>query len=245
MLWSIQCYGVPVTYILRYFRIVFYTVGFLTPLVIWCLFDRSGTPTVRVARRWARAVLRTSGIHVEVVGLESLDLDSPGIVMSNHCSVVDIPVLAAALPTPFRFVAKKELTWIPIFGWALALSDQIVVDRKRHLNALRALEEGAAKVHGGTKVLVFPEGTRSSGDDLLPFKAGCFHLAIAKGWPVIPVGILGAEAITPKGSLRVEPGTVRVVLGKAVPTAGREGLKARQLMAEVRTEIQTLLAPKA
>jgi len=233
---------VVVFYVLRYFRIVAYTVLFCTPLLVWSALDRSGDPTVRVARRWARSLLRTTGVKVRVEGLAFCSTDRPGVLMSNHRSVFDILALIETLPTPFRFVAKKELTYIPIFGWALALSGQIIVDRGDRSRAIGALQRAAAKIRGGTKVLVFPEGTRGEDQEMLPFKSGGFHLAPANEWPILPVAIIGSEKITPKGSLRVEPGEILLVFGEPIATAGRSELTVSALKSEVREEVAALIA---
>ena len=203
--------------------------------------DRSGEPTVRVARVWVRWILGTIGIRVEVEGLEHCDLENPGVVMSNHRSVFDIAALVHVMPTSFRFVAKKELTRVPFFGWALALSQQIIIDRKSRARAIRAMAEGAKQIRGGTKVLVFPEGTRSETEEMRPFKSGGFHLAITNGWPVIPLGVAGSDEITPKGSLRVEPGTIRLVFGPPVSTVGLDDSERNRLKREVRSRIEQLI----
>lgn len=230
-----------VFYVLRYLRIVAYTVLFCTPLLGWSLLDRSGDPTVRVARLWARSLLRTTGVKIRVEGLAFCPRDLPGVLMSNHRSAFDILALIQTLPTPFRFVAKRELTYIPIFGWALALSQQIIVDRRNRSRAIGALQRAAEHIRGGTKVLVFPEGTRGEKEEMLPFKSGGFHLALANEWPILPVAIIGSDKITPKGSLRVEPGEILLVFGAPIPTAGRPELRAAGLKSEVREAIADLI----
>lgn len=229
-------------YVLRYFAIAVYTVICTTPLMVWSLIDRSGEPTVRVARVWVRWILRTIGIEVRTAGLEHLDRHNPGVVMSNHRSVFDIPALIEVMPTTFRFVAKKELTRIPFFGWALALSGQIIIDRSQRSRAIHAMEEAARHITGATKVLVFPEGTRSETHEMLPFKSGGFHLAIANGWPIFPVGIAGSDAVTPKGSLRVEPGRICMVFGEPIPTAGLAEGERRALKERVRERVAELIS---
>ncbi|MFP6665426.1 MAG: lysophospholipid acyltransferase family protein [Deltaproteobacteria bacterium] len=232
-------------YVLRYLAIVVITVVCLSPLLVWSLIDRSGEPGVRLARVWARWILRAIGIRVETVGLENLDLERPGVLMSNHRSAFDIVALVVALPTSFRFVAKKELTYIPIFGWVLALSGQIVIDRSKRAQAIHMMEEAARHIQGATKILIFPEGTRSGTDEMRAFKSGGFHLAQTQGWPIFPVGIAGSEAVTPKGSLRIERGTIRLVFGERIAT-GESGAKSRnQLRDETRQQINGLIAQAA
>ena len=228
-------------YVFRYLVIAVQTVIITTPMFFWSLVDRSGEPTVRLARIWVRWMLGAIGIEVRTVGAENLDRENPGVLMSNHRSVFDIPALIHTVPTSFRFVAKKELTRIPFFGWALAVSGQILVDRSRRSKAIGALKEAARHIVGGTKVLVFPEGTRSDTAEMLPFKSGGFHLAIANGWPIFPVGIAGSDAITPKGSLRVEPGRICIVFGEPIETAGITETERSALKEQVRQRVSELI----
>jgi 1-acyl-sn-glycerol-3-phosphate acyltransferase len=229
------------TYVLRYLAMVVITVVCLSPLLVWSLIDRSGEPGVRLARIWARWILRAIGIRVETIGLENLSLDHPGVLMSNHRSVADIAALIVALPTSFRFVAKKELTYIPIFGWALAVSGQIVIDRSKRTKAIHAMVDAARHIQGATKIIIFPEGTRSETAEMRAFKSGGFRLAQAYGWPIFPVGIAGSNAITPKGSLRIERGTIRMVFGEGISTVGREGESRDLLKDETRAQITALI----
>jgi 1-acyl-sn-glycerol-3-phosphate acyltransferase len=230
-----------VIYVFRYLIFVVLTVVCLSPLLVWSLLDRSGEPGVRLARVWSRWVMWAIGIRVEAVGLENLDLERPGVLMSNHRSVFDILALIVALPTSFRFVAKKELTWIPIFGWVLALSGQIVIDRSKRANAIRVMEDAARHIRGATKVVIFPEGTRTEAGEMRPFKSGGFHLALARGWPIFPVGIAGSDTITPKGSLRIERGTIQLAFGAPIRTAGRAGVSRDGLKVETRERIAELI----
>ena len=127
-------------------------------------------------------------------------------------------------------MAKRELTWIPLFGWAIRLGGHVVIDRGRNERAVASLRRAAARVREGVNVIIFPEGTRSETGDMRPFKSGGFHLALEAGVPILPVTISGSRRLTPKGSLRVESGRVEVRYGKPIETRGvpleeREALK--------------------
>jgi 1-acyl-sn-glycerol-3-phosphate acyltransferase len=207
-------------YVVRYALIVLYTV-------IWgglgCsvgLLDRSGESVVWMARRWVGWILATCGIEVDCAGLESLDPKQPYVLMSNHQSVFDIGAIIATLPISFRFVAKRELTWIPFFGWALVAGGHVIIDRGRRERAVRSLRHAAERIRQGTNVIIFPEGTRSATEALGEFKSGGFHLAIQAGVPVLPISVSGSRRITPKKSLRIESGRIRVHYGTPIPTKG-------------------------
>jgi len=208
-----------VVHLARLAFIGLYTVVVGTAACLVALVDRSGRAVVVLGRLWVRAILRVCHVRVEVSGLENVSSDQPQIFMSNHQSVFDIAAIIQSLPVPWRFVAKKELTWIPFFGWALVLSGQIIVDRGNRERAVRSLSRGAQRIRDGVHVIIFPEGTRSETGELGSFKSGGFHLALEAGVPVVPVGVVGSRDVTPKRSLRVHGGTVRVVYGKPIPTA--------------------------
>ena len=217
-------------YVFRYLVAAFSTFVWASLAIIMAPVDRSGESMVWIARQWARWILGGCGIRVEVEGLENIDPQQPYVIMTNHQSVIDIGAVIQTLPISFRFVAKKELIWIPIFGWALPLAGHVIINRGKHNEAVRSLKRAAQRIADGVNVIIFPEGTRSATGDLLPFKSGGFHLAIQAQVPILPATISGTRVITPKRSLRVESGTVKVVYGKPIPTAGlsiddRESLK--------------------
>jgi 1-acyl-sn-glycerol-3-phosphate acyltransferase len=217
-------------YVARFCLIALYTVfwGVLATFVA----PFSGEAIVWIARRWIGWIFRTCGIRVQAEGLEHVAATQAAVYMSNHQSVIDIGAIALSLPVSWRFVAKKELTYIPFFGWALALSDQIVIDRGNRRRSVESLRRAAERVRGGVNVIIFPEGTRSPDGRLQPFKSGGFHLALDAQVPVIPVTVSGSWQLIPKRSLRVRSGPVKVVYGKPIETAGmtardREALKRR------------------
>lgn len=205
---------------LRTSLIVLYTIcwGLIACLV--GLVDRSGGGVVWVARIWARWILATCEIKIEARGIEQIPRDQPLIFMSNHRSALDVLVLVETLPVPFRFVAKKELRWIPIFGWALFLGRHVFIDRDDRMKAIQSLADAAERVRAGTNVILYPEGTRSLTTELLPFKSGGFHMALDAGALVVPVSVSGSQRLAPKGSLTVRSGTIRIVFGK--PIASRD-----------------------
>lgn len=219
-------------YAARYALIVLYTIVWGIPACIAPLFDRSGESVIWIGRRWVGWIFRTCGIRVEAEGLEHVDPHRPYVFMSNHQSVLDVGAIVLTLPTSWRFVAKRELTWIPFFGWAIALGGHVVIDRGRHARAVASLKRAAERVRNGVSVIIFPEGTRSEDGELQPFKSGGFHLAIDAQVPILPVTVSGSRPLTPKGSMRVESGLVRVHYGKPIETRGlgteeREALKER------------------
>jgi 1-acyl-sn-glycerol-3-phosphate acyltransferase len=219
-----------VIYVIRFALIALYTVFWGIPATLVAPF--SGEAVVWIGRRWISWIFRTCGIRVIAEGLDNVDRTQSYVFMSNHQSVLDIGALVLTLPVDWRFVAKRELTWVPFFGWALGLSDQIVIDRGNRASAVRSLKRAAERVRGGISVIVFPEGTRSLTGRMREFKSGGFHLAIEAQVPILPATVSGSFHLIPKRSLKVQNGTIKVAYGKPIPTRGlgvddRHALKDR------------------
>lgn len=205
-------------YVIRYLLVALYTVFWGTVAVLGCLVDRSGRFAQWVGRTWLHWVLVSCGIRVGCEGRDGVP--DPCVLMSNHQSVFDIAAIVETLPDlDWRFVAKRELLRVPFFGWALALANQIIIDRSNREQSVRSLRAAAQRIRDGASVIIFPEGTRSSDAVLRDFKSGGFHLAIEAGVPVVPVTVSGTQRTTPKGSLRIESGPVHVRYGAPIPTA--------------------------
>ena len=223
-------------HVVRYLLVVLYTVLAGIPACLLGLVG-AGDAVMRVGRLWLVAILASCRVRVEASGLENVDPRTPSIFMSNHQSLFDIAAIVKTIPVMMRFVAKRELTRIPLFGWALVLSGQIIVDRSDREQAIESLRRGAERIRAGTHVIVFPEGTRSQTGSLAEFKSGGFHLALQAGVPIIPVTVSGTHRITPKGSLKVHSGRVHVHYGKPIPTRGLALADRQQLKQRVREGI--------
>jgi 1-acyl-sn-glycerol-3-phosphate acyltransferase len=175
----------------------------------------------RAARRWAQAVLWAAGVRVEMEGLENLRVGEPQIVVSNHQSWFDVFALAAHLPVRYRFVAKKELGDIPIFGKAWKSCGHVAVDRGNREAAIEALDQAWREIHEEKLTMVlFPEGTRSPDGKLKDFKKGAFVLAVQGQVPLVPVAIVGSREVMAKGSLRVRKRPITLRIGEPISTQG-------------------------
>lgn len=191
-----------------------------------------------ISRLWARGILFVSGVEVTVEGLHNLIRDRGIIYMANHQSMFDILVLFAHLPVQFRWLAKKELFQIPLFGPALTRAGHICIDRSDRRAAHRSLLNAAGKIASGVSVIIFPEGSRSPDDQLKPFKPGGFHLAMRSRQPIIPVTIYGTHQVLPKESLDIKPGRVIVSVNSPVPTASYGGRDKPLLMGRIKKIMQ-------
>jgi 1-acyl-sn-glycerol-3-phosphate acyltransferase len=188
------------------------------------VYDRAG-------REWGRKNLAANRLKVEVLGKENIP-DGPAVFVSNHVSFVDIWVLVGQLPGTVRFLAKRELLHVPIFGWAMRSAGHIPIDRKNRQAAVDACGEAGSMIRDGTSAIVFGEGTRSRTGELMPLKKGAFVLAIQAGVPVVPVYLEGTYQVLPKGTLRLKRRPILMRMGEPISTAGlgyadRDALSAR------------------
>jgi 1-acyl-sn-glycerol-3-phosphate acyltransferase len=202
------------------------------------LIDRKGTLYHGLARSWAKVVLRIFGVHVHLSGTENLELGKTYVYVSNHASMFDIPAVIASIPDEIRIVFKKELSYVPIWGWALAVGHYVSIDRFSAKDAMKSLDAAAEKIREGASVLLFAEGTRTRSGKLQPFKRGAFALASKAGIPVVPLTINNSFNILPKGSLLVRRADISLIVDKPIATAGLGG-KADEmnLMESVRNVI--------
>jgi len=154
---------------------------------------------------WARLVLIVCPVMaVQLNGIQHLRGRGPYVLVANHQSLSDILALLH-LAHPFKFMGKKELFWIPFFGWALSLAGHIPLVRGDRESGHRALERASEYVGRGVSVLLFPEGTRSRDGNIHDFKVGAFKIAVERRVPVVPIVIDGTRDVIQKGSLVIGP----------------------------------------
>ncbi|MBW2145571.1 MAG: 1-acyl-sn-glycerol-3-phosphate acyltransferase, partial [Deltaproteobacteria bacterium] len=178
-----------------------------------------------------------SGVNVRVKGCEHISRKGPQVLMANHQSNYDVLALLGYIPVRFTWTAKKELFRIPFLGFAMRRAKYIEVDRQSHARAMASMERAARQIREGTSVMIFPEGTRSTDGSLLPFKKGGIMLALKAGVPIIPIGISGSREILPRDSLRLTPGTIRMVIGPPIDPCNYTIEKRDELLECVRDAI--------
>ena len=174
------------------------------------------TGDISLLYRWAMWIVRTglrlARIRVKASGRELVPRDRACIVMSNHVSNLDPPILIGVVPGRAAPFLKRSLMSIPVLGYAMRLANFIPVDRDGSLESARQSVQAAIDVlKSGVHIVTFVEGTRSRTGRLLPFKKGPFYLAMESGAPVVPVSICGTESMMKKGSVRIVPGVAHVV----------------------------------
>lgn len=204
---------------LHWWRTVFYLIPVITIYTIVLgaasiassLFDRHGYFAHRCARAWSWLILKTTGVQVAVDGLERIQPGTTYVFVSNHQSIYDIPVIFASMPYQLRIIAKASLARFPVLGWHLRRGGHLFVDRQRP-DRTGILKRWRALVADGLSLIIFAEGTRSWDGRVARFKAGSFLLAIQAGLPIVPLAVIGTRQVMPKGRLRTEPASVRLVI---------------------------------
>ncbi|MGB8888568.1 MAG: lysophospholipid acyltransferase family protein [Candidatus Korobacteraceae bacterium] len=181
------------------------------PLVLWAWLTGNVNPLYYISATLAKWGVLVAGVKIERRGLENLQPGQNYIVMANHSSNLDPPVLIPSVPGRCSVLVKKEVFRIPILGTGMRLAQLVAVDRSDRDAAIESVHNAVKVLRQGLHMLVYPEGTRSSDGRLLPFKKGPFHLAMESGVPVLPVTLLGTYECWPKTRFALRPGTVTVV----------------------------------
>lgn len=198
-----------------------------------------------VHRTWSRFLLRLAGIRLEVEGLENLRPGQEQVIVANHQSLFDILALFAALPVSLRFIAKIELSKIPVFGGAMRQAGHVFIDRSDLRQAIRAMRAAGERMRrDGLTMGIFPEGTRSRDGRLQRFKKGSFVLAIETGTRLVPVAVQGGRAILPKGRRLLHPGPMHIQCAPAIELERLARADRDALLEETRGTIAGMLASR-
>ncbi len=179
--------------VIAFFRVlgvIFWSVLMITSSLIVLLGTWNPKHSVTMARTmWSPMILWICGVRLQVSGLEHVDANKPYVLVCNHQSYLDIPVLFRSIIVNLYFVAKKELKKVPFLGWYMMATGMIFIDRTNRNKAIDSLKRAAALIRNGKSVIMFPEGTRSKDGYLAVFKKGPFMLARQADVSVLPVGI--------------------------------------------------------
>ncbi len=218
----------------------YHTLRICIPTVVQSALGTLTTPTCDVRLdSWSAAIVRYAKIELDVSGLSNVPEGEAFVVMSNHRSHYDIPVLFQALrPRRLRMVAKSELFRVPIWAGAMRAAGFVEVNRKNRIAAMRSLERARDAIRAGTSIWIAPEGTRGAGIEMGTFKKGGFHLAVGAEARILPISVLGTERILPARGTHVADGErVQVVVGEPIDPREHAGKQLGGLMTLVRERI--------
>jgi 1-acyl-sn-glycerol-3-phosphate acyltransferase len=221
---------------------MFVTVIPYTLLILLArVLGAKGDVRYAIAQKWLKLSVDAArvimGIRYAVQGQENLPVGetSPAILLVKHQSTYETFLMPAIMPHPLAYVFKKELLYVPFFGWSIGSLDMIHIDRSQRAKAFaKVVEQGKALLDRGVWVIMFPEGTRIPRGERGSYKSGGTRLAIATGAPVIPVAVTSAKCWPRKAFIK-HPGVVDVSIGKPIPSVGRD---ADELMREVEAWIE-------
>jgi 1-acyl-sn-glycerol-3-phosphate acyltransferase len=182
---------------------------------------------------WAAKTI--CGIKYEVKGMENLP-DGPAILLSKHQSAWETIFYLCIMPRPLVFVFKKEIAYIPFFGWGISLLRMIPIDRRKGHDAMgQIVQHGRRRLADGQWIIMFPEGTRSAVGSKGKYKVGGTRLAVETGTPVVPIAMNAGE-VWPRNTFIKKPGVVTVSIGKPIAP---DGLSAHELMQQVENWIES------
>ncbi|MBA2685897.1 MAG: 1-acyl-sn-glycerol-3-phosphate acyltransferase [Gemmatimonadaceae bacterium] len=208
--------------LLAYPMMAVMTLIYVVPIAFMTLFRIPIPPDSWVGRGghwWSYWVLKAAGVKVVVRNPERVSRTESRVYVSNHVSWFEIFALATVIDR-YRFVAKKEIQRVPLFGRAAGEVAAIYIERNNRKAAFSAYEDAAKRIRGGLNVAVYPEGTRGRSYELRPFKKGPFVLAIAAQVPIVPVISWGSKEVQAKGEMAIHSGTIELTFLEPVETKG-------------------------
>ncbi len=203
------------------------------PALVTAMVDRTGRVPYRIGQAWARVILLLNGVRIHVVGLENIDSGKSYVFISNHQSNLDGLAIGTTLPSPLRFVIKKSLLKIPIMGQAFKLGRMIPIDRSDSKKSVETINRYGRELRNGISVLFFGEGHRSRDGILQPFKKGGFIFSITSQLPLVPVTVINSFNLMPSGVIHIKRGTITIIIGNEIPTAGHGHEDTDQLREKV------------
>lgn len=218
-----------------------YTIILGLPLIFIAPFSKTGRLPYRLCRLWAWLVLKTNRVKIEIHGLEKIDPNTSYIFMSNHASNLDPPAIAFTLEHTLRFVAKKSLARVPLFGLAIRLAKMIIIDRDDAHGSREIINRAMKDLIGGISAFFFAEGTRSLDGRVKKFKKGGVMLALKTGLHIVPITVVGSYGLMPKHSMRIKPGIVKVIIGEPIDPSAYTEDDRDILLDKVRSSISSNL----
>ncbi len=211
-------------------------VGALVAVPVGLLISSRGA-NLYVAVWWAKLLTRLAGVRVEIQGHEHLTPGQSYVLVANHQSAFDIPVIYGYSGLDLRWVMKAEIKWIPFVAAGCRAIGHVFVERGNTEQATAAINRAVHRLEAGTGVLFFPEGTRSLDGQLLPFKKGAFRLAMDQGWPVLPVSVVGTREVLPPKRWSIRPRVVQLQFHQPIDVSQFDRQAVGQLMDAARASI--------
>jgi 1-acyl-sn-glycerol-3-phosphate acyltransferase len=208
------------------------------------LLSRTGNLAFSISKLWAYTMLAVSFVRTEIKNKDKILKETSYIIISNHQSHYDIITLVTTLGIQFRWIIKKEILKLPIFGYALYASRNIFIDRSNTTSAIESINKGFDRLPKGVSVMVFAEGTRSPDGQIHEFKKGGFITAVARKISILPVTVNGSRRVMRKGSFTLKPGKIQIVIGNPIDTSGYTNDTIPELIDKTRQTIMANFNPE-
>lgn len=211
---------------------------FAIPVIGYSVFSRSDALVTAASNWWARVILAVAGVRLTVEGREHVPHDAPRFFVGNHQGTLDIPILIVALGGRVRFMAKRALFRIPVFGWMLSRGRYVPIDRRDARRTYRTLETMLDELHARPiSFAVFPEGQRTQGGRLQAFRPGSLKVCQRSGFDIVPFTIDGSHRAYDYRTFRATPARVRLVFSKPIPATEAARMSVRELCDTVRAAV--------
>lgn len=198
----------------------------------------------REPQKWASGIMERTKSTVSITGLDNLP-EGPALFVSNHEGNFDIPVLLSTIPKPFGFISKKEVKKLPIISMYMEQMNCVFLDRTDRRSALKSITDTVGKLKEGHSILIFPEGTRSKGQDMGEFKSGFMRIAKDAGVPILPIAIHGTADIMEKNNNNVLPADVKVQILNPISAELIGTLDSKEAITLVRSQIAEAVSTHA
>ena len=192
---------------------------------------------------WSPGMFFITGSKLKVFGKEHIEVKNPNpiIVVANHTSYLDIPIICNSIPVDLHFTAKSQVKNMPIFGIYMRSTGMIFIDRSNRQMAVQSINEAAILIREGKNVLMYPEGRRSPDGKIKPFKKGAFHMAIKSGADIVPVAIEGAAGVWPKMNNKITPGKLKATIGPRISSTKFNEATVNEFAAVAQSEVERML----
>ncbi len=190
------------------------------PIILAALLSRTGNLAFTLSKGWAWIMVKATGVSLSIRHRERIREGESYIIISNHQSLYDILAIVLTLEIQFRWIIKKEVLKVPLFGYALYASRNIFIDRSNREKSIQTIHKGFNRLPEGVSVLFFAEGSRSPDQTVRDFKKGGFIMAVERGLPILPLTVNGSRKVLKKGDLEYKSGPIEVVVGEPIDTSG-------------------------
>ena len=191
-----------------------------------------------IPKLWGKLNAWVIPMFVKIEGKENVKKKQSYVVVANHQSHFDIFIIYGWLPVKFRWVIKSQLRKAPVLGYTCYKMGHIFVDRSDPEAARKSIEEAKPKMHNGTSIMFFPEGTRSNDGQLLPLKQGAFKFALDLNLPILPVTIIGSKNVLPNQTTSLFPGKTKMIIHKEIDINNYDYSTMHELINKTKESIQ-------